>query len=352
MSSCNTTHRSVLTLAASAWLLTSLLYLAGGCAGGGKTAGNDSAINSYVAGVLAYQKGDSVKAMANLQDAVSKKDDLVMARSMLGDLYRSKNDYSAAKEQYEVVARLDPYDYLNHYHLGFVYQLLGELQDAAVSYLKALDLKPTDAPSNMYLGAVYVALSDSARISPQERMELRRRAVPYSERAAEINPNWPDAQANLGKALDAVGNYAKAEGAYRKSLDMDSDNTTTRLYLGENLLFQKKFHEARSVFSELVKIEDSPLNRKRLGDSYAGELNFDDAINQYQAALKLDSLYYPALNEIGRVYVAQYEQGVELNADKRKAAIEVWQQSLAIRRSQPDVMALIQQYSKPKLFQP
>src|SRR5260221_15042 len=104
---------------------------------------------------------------------------------------------------------------------------------------------------------------------------------------------------NFGLILDANNEYVRAESAYRKSLDIDSANAVTRLYLGENLLAQKKYAEARNVFGELVKLQDNPLHRKRLGDAYAGEKNFAEAINQYRAALKLDSNYYPALNEIG-----------------------------------------------------
>ena len=86
-----------------------------------------------------------------------------------------------------------------------------------------------------------------------------------------------------------------------------SSNPVTRWYLGENLLSQTKYGEARSVFAELARLQDSPLHRKRLGDAYAGEKNFAEAINQYQAALKLDPNYYPALNEIGAAYIADRE---------------------------------------------
>ena len=341
MSNCNSIHRSVLTFAASAWLFSSLLYLGGGCASG-TTASKGTAIDSYVQGVLAYQNGDSVKAMANLQDAVAKKDDLVMARSMLGDLYRAKgshDDYEAAREQYEAVAKLDPYEYLNHYHLGLVYQLLERLQDATVSYLNALNLKPEDAKSNMQLGTVYYQLNQ-----PKE-------ALKYAERAAQTDPDSAGAWMNFGLILDANQQYDRAEKAYRKSLDLDSSNSGTRLYLGENLLLQKKYKEAKSVLSELVKIQDEPLNRKRLGDACAGEGNADDAFTQYRAALKLDPNYYPALNAMGELYIIDYNKGLGLDDTKRKAALEVWQQSLAIKRTQANIMARVQQYAKAPMFQ-
>ncbi|MDB5320343.1 MAG: hypothetical protein JWN40_1974 [Phycisphaerales bacterium] len=336
-----TAARNVLTFAAFAWLLSTLLYLgSGGCASSGTAGRNDAALNSYVQGVRAYQSGDTDKAMTNLKAAVSKNSDLVMARSMLGDIYRARSDYDAAREQYEVVARLDPYEYSNHYRLGLVYQLLNRLRDAAASYLKALNLKPNDAPSNMYLGSIYLQLNE-----PKEAMK-------YAERAVQYDPKSADAWVKFGLILDLNGEYPRAEEAYRKSLDLDSANEVTRLYLGENLLTQKKYDQARAVFQELVKVSDAPLHRKRLGDAYAGEKNFAEAINQYRAALKLDSVYYPALNEIGATYIADYEKGLTLDDSKRKAALDAWQQSLSINRAQARIMALMQKYSKAPMFQP
>jgi tetratricopeptide (TPR) repeat protein len=331
------TGRAFLTSAVAVWLGASVLYLAGGCAhrdSAAESAKNSSALDSYVQGVLAYQKGDTTRAMADLTDAVNKKNDLVMARSMLGDLYRSKSDYDAARQQYEAVTRLDPYEYVHHYHLGLVYQFLNRLQEAAASYLAALDLKPTDAASNMSLGTVYFALNDPAK------------ALPYAERAVQFDPKSAAAWVNLGLILDANTQFARAEEAYRKSLDLDSSSAMTRLYLGENLLSQNKPAQARGVFAELVKVEDTPLHRKRLGDAYLAEGNYKDALTQYQAALKLDPVYYPALNEIGVTYASDYDKGLGLDESKRKAALDAWQQSLSINRAQPRITALVQKYSK------
>jgi tetratricopeptide (TPR) repeat protein len=333
------TVRRTLTGVATVTLLSASLYVAGGCRSP-KAARDESALNSYVQGVMAYQKGDTTKAMANLQEAVNKKNDLVMARSMLGDLHRARSDYNAAQEQYEALTRLDPYAYNNHYRLGLVYQLLERLQDAAASYLKALNLKPDDAASNMSLGTVYYALGQ-----PSE-------AVKYAEKAVQYDPTSAAAWVNYGLILDATNNFAKAEGAYRKSVDLDSNNPVTRLYLGENLLSQKKYGEARSVFAELVRVQDSPLHRKRLGDAYAGEGNLPEAMNRYQAVLKQDPNYYPALNAIGESYIMQYRNGKGIDDAKRKSAVDAWQQSLAINRAQPRVMALVQQYAKAPMFLP
>lgn len=331
--------RGALTLSLAALFALCLLHLAVGCQTASETR-NSAAIDSYVQGVLAYQKGDTSTAMTKLHDAVAKKDDMVMARSMLGDLYRAKSDYPAAREQYQVLTRLDPYYYLNHYRLGVVQQFLREFGPAAASYLAALNLKPDDGPSNSNLATVYYTLNRPAD------------ALPYAQKAVDYDPNSYAAWVNLGLVLDANGEYAKSENAYRRAIELDSNQPLTRLYLAESLLQQKKFGQARTVLADLVKLEDDALYRKRYGDAFAGEGKYDEAIAQYREAFKKNPDYYPALNEIGACYIREYEKGLTLDDAKRKAAIEAWNQSLALKRNQADISALVQKYSKAPMFQP
>ena len=326
--------RAVVVIALVAMSAYALLHVAG-CATSRDPAASQTALDAYVQGVKAYNSGDTQGAMTNLQRAIEKKNDLVMARSMLGDLYRSRSEYDSAREQYQVLAALDPYSYFNHYRLGLVYQLLEQFKEAAASYIRALDLKPDDPKSNMSLGTVYLSLD-----KPQD-------ALPYARKAVQYDANNAAAWVNLGLVLDANTNYAESEGAYRKALDLDSDLTLVRLYLGESLLQQQKFGEARSVFQELVRVEDSPLHRKRLGDALAKEQKFSDALDQYNAALKLNPNYYHALNEIGAIHIMEYKKGLTLDETKRQAALQAWEQSLAIQRNQPQIIARTQEFSKP-----
>ena len=186
--------------------------------------------NAYVQGVLAYQSGDTAKAMTNLQDAVNKNNDLVMARSMLGDLYRSRSDYECRPRAVRSVARLDPYDYSNHYRLGLVYQFLDRLQEAAASYLKALNLKPDDAPSNMSLGTVY----SSSSIEPSRR----RASMPSAPSNTTRNPPPPGSTWGWCSTLDE--RLSRGRGGVPQVAGSGGQCKSTQLYLGENLLAQKK----------------------------------------------------------------------------------------------------------------
>jgi tetratricopeptide (TPR) repeat protein len=294
-------------------------------------------VDRYVQAVQAYNAGNRERAIANAMAATRVNPDLIMARALLGDLYRADGKYQEAANQYEVLVKLDPYTALNFYKLGVSYQFLQRLMDAASAYQSALKLDPDDPNSNMNLGLVNLYLGN-----PDD-------AVKFCERATLLDPKSAAAFSNLGVALDAKGDYPRAEAAYRHSLDIDPENTTTMLNLGTNLIAQKKGGEAVDIMEAVLKAADTPLHRKRYGDALAGAGRYEEAIREYNLALKLDPKYYPAMNEIGYSHIAEYKNNLELDEAKRQQAIESWNHSLAINPEQPKIQAAIKEWTEQSL---
>jgi superkiller protein 3 len=305
-----------------------------GCSSSSSSSSRGSkGIDRYVTAVQAYNSGNRDRAVSNLVAATRANPDLIMARVMLGDLYRESGDYNAAVTQYEELVKRDSYSWSNFYKLGVTYQFLDRLRDAAKSYERALLLKPDDANTTMNLGLVYLYLD-----KPDD-------AVKLTERATLLDPRSASAFSNLGVALDARGEYARAEAAYRHSLDLDPNNITTLLNLGTNLLAQNKAAEAIDIMQRVVQADDAPAHRKRLGDALAKAGRYDDAVKEYQAVLQQDPQYYPALNEIGWTRIAEYRKNLELDDSKRHEAIAMWDKSLAINPDQPKIQAAKQQWA-------
>ena len=127
---------------APAFLLVLALTLVGGCTSESHVGDTSPprGVEYYVAGMKAYRAGDQKTAQARFEQATSVNPNLRMARSMLGDMYRAQGQYERAREQYEILVRLDPYDPENHYRLGVTYQFLRKIQDAIASYLRASTL--------------------------------------------------------------------------------------------------------------------------------------------------------------------------------------------------------------------
>src|SRR5437763_10648056 len=188
----------------------------------------------------------------------------------------------------------------------------------------------------MNLGLVYLYLCN-----PDD-------AVKYTERATLLDPKSAAANSNLGVSLDARGEFARAEAAYRHSLDLDPDNATTLLNLGTNLIAQNKGAEAVDILERVIKSADTPLHRKRYGDALAKAGRYDDAVREYEEALKLNPKYYPAMNEIGWAKIAEYKNNLELDDAKRDEAVAIWNQSLEINPDQPKITAAKKEYSEKK----
>ena len=296
------------------------------------------AIEYYVRGEQARRAGDAATAEREYRAAVQRNPNLRMAHTRLGDIHKSRGDYAGAGRHYEAVTRLDPYNPSGHYNVGLAYQFLNRLQEAAAAYLRALNLNPSDVKSNMNLGLVYLALGQLDD------------AVKYLERATELDPRLAVAQSNLGVALDARGDAGAAEQRYRRALELDSNSTTTLQNLAANLITQGKAREAVTVMEQVIRGTDTPATRKRYGDALAQAGRYDEAIEQYNAALTRDPRYWPAMNEKGFVLIRQYRDGLELDDAKRRGAIALWRDSLKLNSNQPTIRRQLEKAENPQLF--
>ena len=295
-------------------------------------------VDYYIAGVKADQSGDHKTAQSHFEHATQVNPNLRMARSMLGDIYRSQGEYDRAREQYEFLTRVDPYDADICYRLGVTYQLLQRIEDAVASYLRALQLQPGDMRACMNLGLCYLSLNQ------------RDDAVTYLRRATELSPTWADAWANLGVGLDEQGDLLGAEKAYKHALELNRNENVALLNLGANLIRQGRGAEAVSVMEEAIKRTNDAPTHTRYGHALTLVSRYGDALSQYELALRLDPRYYLAWNERGATLIAEYEQGLELDDTLRQQAIEAWQASLKIYPSQPPLDAAIKRWSAGRLF--
>jgi tetratricopeptide (TPR) repeat protein len=291
-------------------------------------------LDTYVAGARAYDAGDTDRAQLLLEEAVRENPDLTMARVLLGDLYKKKDDYRHASDQYEAAVKLDPYSSKNYYDLAVVYQFLDRLQEAATAYLKSLTLSPRDLKSNVNLGVVYLAMGRNDD------------AVKQLEKATQIDPRSGDAWCNYGAALESSGELTKAESAYRMAVELSPDQTIAMTNLAGVLLKQDRGHEAAAVMTEVVKKNDSPQARKRLGDALVLDHRDDEAVIQYDLSLQKNPKYWQAMNQIGLILIRKYENGMTLDENLRLQAVDVWKKSLTLHPGQQQVSEWMVKYEQ------
>ncbi|HEY0009170.1 MAG TPA: tetratricopeptide repeat protein [Tepidisphaeraceae bacterium] len=320
-----------------------LLITLSGCAGGSAESRNKSkltAVEQYVEGYKAYKEGDTAKAKSSLEGAVEANPDLRMARTILGEIYRKENDFNAAAEQYEVLSRIDPYTLSNHYYLGVSYQFLTKYRDAITAYLRGLKLDTNDFKTNMNLGTVHLAIGEVDS------------AVNYLDKATQLDPQSGVAWSNLGVALDARGSLVLAETAYRKAVEREPESLAMMQNLANNLLAQKKSGEAVYLWEQIVAESRTPFTQTRLGESLAQAQDFAKANEQFDAVLKEDPRYIPAINGKANALIRQYELSGFINDQYRTEALKLLRNSLSLNSKQPRVGDLVKKYESSSAIKP
>lgn len=331
-------YRNTLTSVALATVSAMLVVYGGGCAAPSANTpaspGAPVAVEEYVSGVTALQAGNRVAAVADLEEALERNPQLVMARRVVADIYREDRDYERAAAHYEVAARLDPYTHANHYHLGFSYQMLERFRDASRAYVRAVELLPEDFATNMNLGLAYFSLGE---VDP---------AIFYLERASRIDPQNARVWANLGVVHESRGNAILAEASYRRSLELDPNNLVTMGNLQGNLVLQKKFTDAIAIAEQLIKLQDTASHRIKLGEALTAARRWNEAAAAFDAILARQPRSVPALNGKANLRIQQFDADLQLNNSLRQEAVKLWQESLKIDSNQPQVRELLTRWGK------
>lgn len=300
-----------------------------------KTADRPVAVEKYVEGYQAYKSGDQAKAKKELESAVKTNPDLIMARSILGEIYRTGDDYTAAAEQYEVLSQRDEYTLDNHYYLGVSYQFLTRYNDSAKAYQKGLKLDANHFKSNLNLGSVYLSLGDM------------KNAVDYMDKATQINPDSAAAWSNMGVALDARSDATRAEQAYRKSLELEPDALSVQQNLATNLLLQKKTQEATQLWESIVQRSKTDFTQTKLAEAYMQGSELSRAQEQLDDVLARNARYVPALNGKAMVLISQYALSQFQEEKFRTDAVALMKKSLALNGTQPKISDALKKYDKP-----
>lgn len=133
--------------------------------------------------------------------------DLVIA---LGDLYLSQYDLDSAIKIYCDAILLDTQDYRGYSKAGIALWEKDYVEEALVSFHKAIELNPENSYSYNNLGTIYLdGLGDAEE------------ALDYFEEAISLNPNYTLAYYNAARASEAMGFTNDAANYYQSAIDLN-----------------------------------------------------------------------------------------------------------------------------------
>ncbi|HUL16026.1 MAG TPA: tetratricopeptide repeat protein [Terriglobales bacterium] len=200
----------------------------------------------------------------------------VQTRRLLGHIYlRSLGDPGAASgqsstvakavNQFSEVVRLDPTDTESALWLARLYRLQNDPDKAEKVLRGTLKDDPENEPA---LEQLTQLLLDEGKSS--EAVGLLEGITAKAPTATLLDL--------LGDAYTQTKDYAKAEAAYRKAVDLDPSEVSHYRGLGQSLVSEEKYPEALKVYEKLIDLmPDDPDNYLRVAQIYRELNEYDKA---------------------------------------------------------------------------
>lgn len=205
--------------------------------------------------------------------AQSQKGDLAPVWEALGVVCHRLEDFPSAQTAYEKALAIDPKRSISLNNLASL--LLDTKHDAAAALPLARRAVEVSAdPSSLEtLGSVQAAIADAARASGQPATQLYKAAAETHARRATILRRDPEAWARAAEAATHAGDFAVASVAWGKVIDIPGLPApfvaTAKNNLAMSILQQEPTKEqldrARGLVNEAILVADEPGFRDTLG---------------------------------------------------------------------------------------
>jgi tetratricopeptide (TPR) repeat protein len=172
---------------------------------------------------------------------------------------QARNDFSSAAAYYRQAVKLRPGVAELWANLGLMNDLAGNPSEAVKSFSEAARLNASIFVPQLFLGIDYLKLN-----RPES-------AIPFLQKAEQINSKDPQAPLALGRAFALSGKGDRSSDAYMRALDISPDDGNAWLGLGMAELQQSSADDRLMTGT----YKDSVYTHLRTGETFAeqGRLN-------------------------------------------------------------------------------
>jgi len=293
---------------------------------------------AYLAGRLAAMMDDTTTARVYLETAVKLDPSLIVAHSLLADVYSAQRDYNAAAAAYKKVIELDADRIDAHHGLGSIYLRMQRFSDAIGPLERTVALDPNRKEAYNDLGTAREEAKDFAQaaeayekyisLKPDNpwygylrlglcRMETNEldAAVSALQEAQKLQPNDVKTNFKLAEAYTRTRRLDMAEETYKALSGINPEGATT--YYGKIItMYDEAGQYDKAIEAARKIIEFNPKNELaffNLGIMFLKLQRYDEAVGAFKDALALKPGYASALYNIGYSYslANKYKEAVE-----------------------------------------
>jgi len=268
----------------------------------------------------------------------------------LAEMYwKAQRVREAVSEANEVLKR-DPNDLATHRLLGRIYlRSLGDINGSSVQtemvgkaiaeYAEVHRLDPSDQEASLWLARLFRLHNEPDKA--EQVLQGMLKDDPGNEAAVEqltqllLDENKTDeaikllegmtAHSSSATLFDLLGDaytqshdYAKAEAAYRKAVDLDPSEMSHLRGLGQTLLSEEKYPEALSVYQKLADLmPDDADNYLRIAQIYRELHQLDKAEENLLKARQYNPASLEVLYNEAMIYESQgrYDDAIRVLSD-------------------------------------
>jgi len=238
----------------------------------------------------------------------------VQAATILGDAYLRKGDLAKGKQAFEAISKALPKEPFSLYRLGLIARAQKKDAEALAYFEQALASNPNLIEPLSQITAI--------RLAQGKPKEARDRVT----RQLAASPSNPLIHNLLGQLWFEAKDVERAEAAFKKAIELNEALPISYLNLADLYRRTGKVDQAIQEY-EAALVKDPKLLSVQalLGIIHAQRNEYDKAKVHYQEALKINSKFAPAANNLA---VILSEQGGNIDVALNYAQVA--------REQQPD----------------
>jgi tetratricopeptide (TPR) repeat protein len=265
-------------------------------------------------------KPNAVQTFADISSTAKKNKRAIAERYYTQGLgFLSRDEWTKALPYFEKAAETDD-DYAEAwYQAGYCYGMLNRHNDALRATKKAIELRRDWAEAYLNMGASYYALG-----------QYKDAADSYKQ-ANKIDPYNADSHYALALTYGKQNKTDEEILEYKRTIALRPNHTNAYERMGLAYFKQRKFNETLSAFETYRNLKGDAKSYNYLGETLIELNRLDEAKENLQQAISIDSDFEKARYNLGRAHLKAGERDAAIaQYNLLKAAESDWADKLYI----------------------